>query len=52
MHLVYLKELTLITILSKTKYNVPITVDTRISVVPVLRTPTQDMPLFLDTVPM
>ena len=33
-------------------YNVPITVDTRISVVPVLRTPTQDMPLFLDTVPM
>ena len=33
-------------------YNVPITVDTRISVVPVLRTPTQDVPLFLITVPM
>ena len=33
-------------------YNVPITVDTRISVVPVFRTPTQDVPLFLNTVPM
>ena len=33
-------------------YNVPITVDTRISVVPVLRTPTQDVPLFLNTAPM
>ena len=33
-------------------YNVPITVDTRISVVPVLRTPTQDVPLLLITVPM
>ena len=33
-------------------YNVPITVDTRISVVPVLRTLTQDVPLFLNTVPM
>ena len=36
--------------LSGVVYNVPITVDTQISVVPVLRTPTQDMPLFLDTV--
>ena len=33
-------------------YNVPITVDTRISVVPVLQTPTQDVPLLLITVPM
>lgn len=33
-------------------YNVPITVDTRISVVPFFRTPTQDVTLFLNTVPM
>ena len=33
-------------------YNVPITVDTRISVLPVLQTPTQDVPLLLITVPM
>ena len=37
---------------SPLKYNVPITVDTRISVVPVLQTPTQDVPLLLITVPM
>ena len=37
---------------STSYYNVPITVDTRISVVPVFRTPTQDVPLFLNTVPM